>query len=157
MAEAAELYERFAKTCAQTYATRSGLDVAETRSMQDSTTWLCAAEAKDKGFCTDVIAPITISAVFTLPEAFTADIPAPLAKAFKQKGTPPPAKEKETPATENVNTMSDAEQICELCAIAGKPEMAVDFIRTKKDLATVRAELLAKVAPPQQTPATAQC
>lgn len=147
MEEAADLYNRFADTCAAIYAKRSGTEKETVRAMQDATTWLTAAEAQAKGFCTAVIAPIAMTALARLPHALAEGLPAPLAAELIKTPQPVPAAAEPQPSGPSL-----AQDICELCVIAGKPELAVDFVRAGSDLASVRAELLAKVAPQQPTP-----
>jgi ATP-dependent protease ClpP protease subunit len=147
MEEAADLYNRFADTCAAIYAKRSGTEKETVRAMQDATTWLTAEEAKAQGFCTAVIDPVAMTALARLPHALADGLPEPLAAQLVKKQEVAPTSAEPQPGEPTL-----AQDICELCVIAGKPELAADFIRNGHDLASVRAELLAKVAPQQPTP-----
>lgn len=52
----ADVLDRIDGALAQTYATRTGQDVADIAKMMDEETWMGAAEAVDKGFATAVLA-----------------------------------------------------------------------------------------------------
>lgn len=165
-AEAAELFDRYAATCAGVYAKRTGLTVEEVRAMLDATTYMEAYFAKEKGFCDVIVEPVaSIKAFSRLPQCMATDCPIPFASdeppADEPPADEPPADEPapiepdqnddpadEPPAGDEppaVDPVAQAAEIVELCQLAGQSARAAAFIREDKTVEEVRGAL-AKMA-----------
>ena len=156
MAEAADLFDRWANTTAAIYAKRAGITVEEARALQDQTIWMDGTQAQEAGFCDEVVDALpSIKAFARLPQCLATDCP------VQFEGSEPPADEppadevspEEPPAEEPpaVNTAEQAAEIVDLCQLAGQSARAAAFIREGKTAEEVRGAL-AKLALDNQAP-----
>lgn len=175
-AECVDLFDRYAATIAGIYAKRTGLPVDEVRAMQDATTYLEAAFAKEKGFCDVVVEPVaSIKAFARLPQCMANDCPIPfaseeapadetdqddqpadgLAPIEPDQNEDPADEEQDTPPADEtpaVDVATQAAEVVELCQLAGKAVMAAAFIREGLTVEQVRGKL-ATMALSEQAPA----
>ena len=160
-AEAADLFDRYAETTAGIYAKRSGKTVEEIRALQDASTYMDAAQAKELGFCDVIVDPVaSIKAFARIPQCMATDCPVAFAQeeppadppaddpADNQGDDVPPADPVEPtdpPADEpqGVDPMAQAAEIVELCQLAGQPGRAAAFIREGVTVEQVRGQLAA--------------
>jgi hypothetical protein len=148
-AECADLFDRYAATIAGIYAKRTGLPVEEVRAMQDATTYLEAAYAKEKGFCDVIVEPVAnIKAFARLPQCMATDCPITFASDEPPADQPPvdaPTADDAPPADEPpaVDVAAQAAEIVELCQLAGQSARAAAFIREGMTPEQVRGQLMA--------------
>lgn len=141
---------------ANAYADRTLMDVKDILKMMNSQTWLGAEEALAKGFATRIEEPVKIAAYFDLSKYRNAP------KSYGQnKGKRPMAKNQQRAAADDFEgeeidrdairkeerdaLLARGKEIGALCKIAGKPQLAAQFIEDDKTPAEVTAEL-AKLA-----------
>lgn len=166
MAEAAELFDRWANTTASIYAKRAGITVEEARALQNQTVWMDGAQAKEAGFCDEVVEALpSIKAFARLPQCLATDCPVQFASEEAPAEEPPqeepPAEElapvepehnedpaedppQPTPQVEEqpaVDVAAQAAEIVELCQLAGQSARAAAFIREGVTAEQVRAAL----------------
>ncbi|MEF9443638.1 Clp protease ClpP [Burkholderia sp. 1B3(2022)] len=84
------------------YVNRSGLSEDDVRAMMDSETWLTAAQAKDKGFCDAIEAPVKLAASASAAPLLArfASVPEVVQAAIDAAGDLAPAPEPPAPTPE---------------------------------------------------------
>lgn len=166
MAEAADLFDRWANTTAAIYAKRAGITVEEARALQDSTIWMDGTQAQESGFCDEVVDALpSIKAFARLPQCLATDCPVQFEQPAEEEppADEPPADDppadvvppEDPPAEEPpaVDVVAQAADIVELCQLAGQSARAAAFIREGKTVDDVRGAL-AKLAIESQAPQT---
>ncbi len=168
MREWADTLDKIAASLIGIYVKRTGKGEDEVKSLLDAETWMTAAEAVEMGFADEIEAEMKVAASFEierLPENVRAVFKA---AATEPAADPQPEPEAKTVAKqieelakaadlgafasvialscESVEAaqtvVNEAREIVALCALAGKPTRAAEFINGRKSLADVRAALI---------------
>jgi ATP-dependent protease ClpP protease subunit len=137
MRKAAEMLDTVREQIVATYKWHADLEDDEIRALMDAETWMTAAEAKDKGFVTDVIEGLSAAASISpaavvgmkIPEQHRARVDALIAR-------PEP-----TPDPEPEPQPADAVEVLQLCEDAGCADMAKALISSKATIEAIRAEV----------------
>ncbi|MFJ1213288.1 head maturation protease, ClpP-related [Burkholderia pyrrocinia] len=84
------------------YVNRSGMSEDEVRAMMDAETWLTAAQAKEKGFCDTIEAPVKLAASASAAPLLArfSSVPDVVQAAIDADGDAPPASDPPAPAPE---------------------------------------------------------
>lgn len=155
------------------YAKKSGLGREAIAKIMDAETWFTAQEAVDAGFADEIGEVVKAAAAFDLSRysrnpppvaaqhkesdmdktevaAMIADANKPLVDAIaaltQKKDAPATKTEAEIRDELKAEGIARANDITELCALAGLPDLAAAYIAGDKDLAAVKADLKVKQA-----------
>lgn len=163
MAMAADL-ERMTATFAETYAQRTGMSAADVKALMKDDRLVDAAEAKEKGLCDRLDAEVKMAASYSLDrlpasarERLASIMSAPaedVASVGQEPQQPQQPGDDEDNVVDIATMRSKAEQkgyaaaqeIVDLCALAGLPQMASGFITERKSVVDVRAALVSAKA-----------
>lgn len=160
MRETADILDKLDSSIVAMYVARSGKSEEEVRAMLEAETYMSAAEAKEAGFADEVIPNVTATASFDIDR-----LPANVQALFKSNQEPTddpnPVADQIVAAAKKAgfetlgdffalncadmneasNALAVATEIKALCAVASKPALAERFIKAKKTVADVRADL----------------
>ncbi len=136
---------------ANAYADRTLMNVNKILKMMDAQTWIGAEDALAMGFATQIEAPQKMAAIFDLSKFGNAPESYGQTRGFKMKNRQHAQRGKaeddfdfeDTPTRESIRAelLARNKEIGALCKIAGKPELAAQFIEDDKSPAEVTAEL----------------
>lgn len=160
--EQADMLDKVGASLFNTYHSRTGMDEAELKAMLATDTWLTAEECMAHGFCDQIIDPIKPQSSFNV-----AALPDAAKSLYAQTETlggddiapveEPDAVIEEAPEVPQTDLDDDVEALAEavekdilayaktvveLCALAGMPNKAGEFIAAYASLDDVRAQLL---------------
>lgn len=138
------------------YVNRSGLSEDEVRTMMDAETWLTAAQAKEKGFCDTIEAPVKLAAsanaapllarFSTVPDSVRAALdaePAPPSSDPPADPAPAPAPQPVPPPAPSPDVSALAAHVYAACRDANLSDCAEGIVLATglKDRATVDAAI----------------
>lgn len=157
--EAAGIMDQMRKSLVAAYRAKTGLDDAKLGELlTDSGTWMTAAEAKDLGFC-DVVtnaveatnfASVTPGRYAKVPEAVAARLtatpsaPPPATQPVTDRApmtTPPNQPAPATPPAATDTTPATAQQVADLCAKSGYPELIAGLLNGTPTIGAVNARI----------------
>lgn len=165
MREMADILDKVGSSLVATYVARTGKSEEEVKVLMDAETYMTAAEAKELGFCDEVIPAVEAKAAFEvdrLPEnvrsLFLAQQPEPVADsplvetiraAAKTAGfeayAPVWALDDQIQNADDIKArVSHAKEVLAFCDIAGVKARAEEFITNHTPIADVRAALRAE-------------
>lgn len=152
MRETADMLDKIGSSLVSTYASRTGKDAEEIKTLLDAETWMTAQEAVDAGFATKVTKAVAAKAEFdadrvpehvkavlaTLPDAAPAPEPTPEPEPENAADS---SVENQAPEAPEPETKTVAEQVAALADAAGMSAFTTHLVLSCADVVTAQARV----------------